>query len=77
MQILQEQISVHVGNAGAIADDCTDAGGRATQGAVAEEQISVHAVEKKVTKEKATRLPLISCAPRFRRGLPEGPSLAL
>jgi len=60
----------------------------------------IHAVEKKVTKEKATRLPLeslgtslclalrvrymqigypadLSCAPRFRRGLPEGPSLAL
>jgi hypothetical protein len=60
----------------------------------------IHAVEKKVTKEKAARLPLVSlgtslclalrvqgmqigypadlsCAPRFRRGLPEGPSLAL
>ena len=30
-----------------------------------------------VTKEKATRLPLISCAPRFRRGLIEGISLSL
>ncbi|MFA5019089.1 MAG: hypothetical protein WC504_16180, partial [Methylobacter sp.] len=29
----------------------------------------IHAVEKKVTKEKATRLPLASCAPRFYRGL--------
>jgi len=25
--------------------------------------------QKKVTKEKAARLPLISCAPRFRRGV--------
>jgi hypothetical protein len=33
--------------------------------------------QKKVTKEKATRLPLDSCAPHFRRGLPEGPSVAL
>jgi hypothetical protein len=32
----------------------------------------IHAVEKKVTKEKATRLPLISCAPRFCRGSAEG-----
>jgi len=28
--------------------------------------------QKKVTKEKATRLPLISCAPRFYRGSAEG-----
>jgi len=28
---------------------------------ILQEQISVHAVEKKVTKEKATRLPLTSC----------------
>ncbi|WP_340120658.1 hypothetical protein, partial [Methylobacter svalbardensis] len=34
--------------------------------------------EKKVTKEKATRLPLISCAPRFCRGSVEGvPALLL
>jgi len=33
--------------------------------------------QKKVTKEKAARLPLASCVPRFRRGLPEGPSLTL
>ncbi|MGJ0431424.1 hypothetical protein, partial [Methylobacter sp.] len=33
--------------------------------------------QKKVTKEKAARLPLASCAPRFHRGLPEGSSLAL
>ena len=32
----------------------------------------IHAVEKKVTKEKATRLPLASCAPRFCRGSAEG-----
>ncbi|MFZ2404653.1 MAG: hypothetical protein WAW41_05915, partial [Methylobacter sp.] len=32
----------------------------------------IHAVEKKVTKEKATRLPLASCAPRFYRGSAEG-----
>ncbi|MGZ8916009.1 MAG: hypothetical protein ACXW1Z_23255 [Methylobacter sp.] len=67
---------------------------------ILQEQISVHAVEKNVTKEKATRLPLeslgtslylalrvrcmqigypadLSCVPRFHRGLPEGPSLAL
>jgi len=37
----------------------------------------IHAVEKKVTKEKATRLPLASCVPRFHLALPEGPSLAL
>jgi len=28
--------------------------------------------QKKVSKEKATRLPLESCVPRFRRGLPKG-----
>jgi len=28
--------------------------------------------QKKVTKEKATRLPLASCAPRFCRGSAEG-----
>ncbi|MGZ5059958.1 MAG: hypothetical protein ACXWAA_16150, partial [Methylobacter sp.] len=28
--------------------------------------------QKKVTKEKAARLPLISCAPRFYRGSAEG-----
>jgi len=39
---------------------------------ILQEQISVHAVEKKVTKEKATRLPLASCAPRFYRGSAEG-----
>ncbi|MGR9035947.1 MAG: hypothetical protein ACU83O_05090, partial [Gammaproteobacteria bacterium] len=30
--------------------------------------------QKKVSKEKATRLPLDSCVPRFRQGLPEGAS---
>jgi hypothetical protein len=30
---------------------------------------AIDAVEKKVNKEKAARLPLISCAPRFCRGL--------
>jgi len=39
---------------------------------ILQEQISVHAVEKKVTKEKATQLPLTSCAPRFYRGSAEG-----
>jgi hypothetical protein len=33
--------------------------------------------QKKVAKEKAARLPLESCAPRFRREAIEGPSLAL
>jgi len=33
--------------------------------------------QRKVSKRKAARLPLASCVPRFRRGLPEGPSLAL
>ncbi|WP_027147533.1 hypothetical protein [Methylobacter marinus] len=37
----------------------------------------IHAVEKKVTKEKAARLPLASCAPRFRRGLPKGTPVSL
>jgi hypothetical protein len=37
----------------------------------------IHAVEKKVTKEKAARLPLASCAPRFRRGLPKGTPVPL
>ncbi|MGR9037573.1 MAG: hypothetical protein ACU83O_13465, partial [Gammaproteobacteria bacterium] len=30
--------------------------------------------QKKETKEKAARLPLESCAPRFYRGLPKGTS---
>ncbi|MEF3075524.1 hypothetical protein V2P20_10865, partial [Methylobacter sp. Wu1] len=33
--------------------------------------------QKKVTKEKAARLPLASCAPRFRRGLPKGTPVPL
>ncbi len=31
----------------------------------------IHAVEKKVAKEKAARLPLMSCAPRICRGTAE------
>ncbi len=34
----------------------------------------IHAVEKKVSKEKAARLPLMSCAPRIGRGTAKGAS---
>jgi hypothetical protein len=33
--------------------------------------------QKKVSKEKAARIPLVSSVPRFRRGLPEGTSVYL
>ncbi|MBS3965424.1 MAG: hypothetical protein KGZ80_13225, partial [Methylomonas sp.] len=33
--------------------------------------------QKKVSKEKAARMPLLSCAPRVWQGLTKGPSLAL
>ena len=34
----------------------------------------IHAVEKQVAKEKAARLPLMSCAPRICRGTAKGAS---
>ena len=34
----------------------------------------IHAVEKKVFKEKAARPPLVSCAPRICRGTAKGAS---
>jgi hypothetical protein len=57
-------------NAGAIADDCTDAGGRATPGAVAEEQISAHAVDHERNQPLTVR-PAPSAALRTK-GFVEG-----